>query len=380
MPKLFIRFGFYLTDYDPDIQRDPEGPLFHRWLPNGEEDALIVDVPNESASIKFWFERRGYIEGKKIIYDSQRKEVQDDLIPLQTILNAGALRGQIELKNVSKTALNAVIGSKIGNKSYEALGKKVINKLLVPEANRFINILKYRYGQYWLSWDLNTWDSRVMSLGRYCNENNLEWSADGDEWTDFIPNQQKTAPITLHDRGIDYSHFLAEGDWNEIGELLSTRFEHPFGAEVLYRAHRLRSESRMKYALIEAVTALEIILDWYYRSHLSNPLNDWDNGFLGQSIPSKITVTTALTGKVNPSDAKLALKAYKRRNEIVHDGKDVGEDASDLVKGILRYCSPLVQAGPGRFPWADAWNEVFPEGWEDPHKDAVIVVYDGEPL
>lgn len=376
MPTLLVRFGFNLTDYDNDVRSNPDGPLFHRWLPNGEEDALTVDVPKESASIKFWFERRGFVKGKEIIYDPKQQEVQDDLIPLQTILNGGALRGQIELKSVTKTAFTAVVDGRSGQKSYEALGKKIVNKILVPEANRFINILKYRYGQYWLSWDSNAWDSRVMSLGRFCKLNHLKWSGNGSEWKDFMPNAQSTSPITIRTGPTDYSHFLTENDWNEIGQLLPTGFEHNLGAEVLYRAHRLRAERRMKYALIEAVTALEIILDWYYRSRLPEPHSDWESGFLGQSIPSKITITAALTGKVKSSDAKLALKAYKRRNQVVHDGKDVGEDALELVDGILQYCSALLQEGKGRFPWADARNEVFPESWKDPYGDAIVEIHE----
>src|SRR2546423_8090993 len=99
MPTLLLKFCIYLGQ---DIMRNFEGPLFHRWLPDGEKDALILETGTPNTTLKVWFERRGYVDDRHIKYDITRKEVDSAIIPTQAALVAGSLFGSLEIQGLTE--------------------------------------------------------------------------------------------------------------------------------------------------------------------------------------------------------------------------------------------------------------------------------------
>src|SRR5579872_4737380 len=165
MPTLFLRFGVYLKNHN--IEFSPEGPLTHRWLPDGENDAISLDTGDSDFILKVWFKRRGYVSGSMIEYASDREEVDPTIIPKQGILEVGAMTGFLEVKNIVSDKFNAVTNNLIGDVNYVSLGKEIVKKIQ-PTIASFLRILRIRYGQYWLN-DFLPFDSRNGSIGGYYN-------------------------------------------------------------------------------------------------------------------------------------------------------------------------------------------------------------------
>ena len=58
---LRLRFAAFLEDYAiPELVR-PHGPLFHRWLPEGQKDAICVHLPDGKNTLRLWFEAKGFV-------------------------------------------------------------------------------------------------------------------------------------------------------------------------------------------------------------------------------------------------------------------------------------------------------------------------------
>src|SRR5436305_13554498 len=99
MPSLLLKFYVFL-----DQQRNwrkYDGPLFHRWLPDSEKDAIDLYTGFPNTRLKVWFERRGYVEGGVIQFDTSRKEVDPASIPTQAALCAGSLFGSLEVQAIT---------------------------------------------------------------------------------------------------------------------------------------------------------------------------------------------------------------------------------------------------------------------------------------
>jgi len=238
--------------------RNFEGPLFHRWLPDGEKDALVLDVGTDNAELKVWFERRGYVEGGLIKYDVTRKEVNPAVIPTQAALTAGSLFGSLEIRDLAEEEVMPIRENRIGDASYRALGDRVVNKLIYPSVSRFINTLRGKYGQYWIR-ELHKWDSRNETLGAYCQFLLLKWSLDqGATWLDFVPDDPIAYTTAMAGRAESFRNYLTQEDWNDLAQISSQKYELPLASNFLSRANQLLDEEDYKYALIEGITALEL--------------------------------------------------------------------------------------------------------------------------
>ena len=87
MAKLLIKFGVDIRLHSHATFRTPNGPLFHRWLPEGPRDSITTELPEQDAAIQFWFELCGYVSGYEIKFDSKRRggEVVTSPAPLIAI-------------------------------------------------------------------------------------------------------------------------------------------------------------------------------------------------------------------------------------------------------------------------------------------------------
>ena len=199
MAKLTIKFIVPVERYDLEDYDRRHGPIFHRWLPDGEKDAVTVKSNSRNLNIKLWFERCGYIENGWVRFDYKKREIDPKILYRQAKVDAGPLRGKIEIKGLKEEEVQTIVDNKINDKKYVKIGKrvtKIINEYIIP----FINTLRYHYGQYWIR-ELHSWNSKKESLGNYLKHLYMKWSTDdGTIWQDFIPNkiESRTAIIILN--------------------------------------------------------------------------------------------------------------------------------------------------------------------------------------
>ena len=103
MSTLLLKFKINLEEHNGSTYSKHKGPLFHRWLPDGEKDAIILDTGDTNAELRVWFERFGCIrkDGNFITYDYERREVDADIMLKQAVLEAGPIMGLLKIKAIA---------------------------------------------------------------------------------------------------------------------------------------------------------------------------------------------------------------------------------------------------------------------------------------
>lgn len=147
----------FLDGYDGNSPQS-YGPKFHRWLPDGEEDAIALPTDDAGWCVRVWFKREGKMEGAFIKYARGETAFDSSTIEKQGSLNGGPLRGQLDadLDDEDITAIQAP------SEHGERVARRIIQAIDTPVSS-FVEILRTNYGQYWLTpWP--SWDSRIHSV------------------------------------------------------------------------------------------------------------------------------------------------------------------------------------------------------------------------
>lgn len=377
MTILLLKFEIHLEKYDIPSILQHHGPLFHRWLPEGKKDAIILDTGDPNADIKVWFEQWGLVDNGWIKFSYDRREVDPKIIPTQAILDAGPLMGILEIKGVSEEELTNLRKNKVGDTRYIALGKRVVKRLLYPPVDRFVNVLRTNYGQYWIR-EISKWDSSEESLGNYCRSLKLQWSLDnGKTWAPFVPNKSVIMlKSTIHR---SYSEYLTKEDWQELVKVAQEGYEPSPAAFVLSLSHQLSNQGNLKHAFIEGVSALEIALNEfiYQKLHGTEPLLKSMSAFWSLPLPAKVTTVATILGKISLQNIEYTINAIDIRNKIVHEGWEPPNDDKTKIKlfGLLNTTASLLSGPRFRFPSANSGNAMMSiEKWkqqmqEDRHDD-----------
>jgi len=216
--QLLVRFGVRLNDNSLGDIGERHGPLFHRWLPDGEEDAITLDTKDPNLLVRVWFERRGCVVSRFIVYDDERREVDPEVLAEQALLEVGPLSGELRVFGLSEEELATVVQHITGDEVYGALGKRAV-KVLYASVSKLLDLLRINYGQYWIR-ELEPWDSREHSLGAYCRGVfGMVWSLDGEHWSKFIPDEPISNLSIMVGRR-SYSEYLSEEDWRQLEEVV----------------------------------------------------------------------------------------------------------------------------------------------------------------
>jgi len=361
MVRLLIKF-VALLDRSELKPYPRSGPLFHRWLPDGLNDSIVlVDEPNQ-ASIELWFDRQGYVDHGLIKFAFDEHEVDPDLMARQAVLEAAPLRGILTLPidRVTGQSLDTVRRGEIGHELYVALGKRIVN-ILDHHISKFLDIIRINYGQYWIR-DLAKWDSRNQSLGQHCSTLNLQWSLDGGStWTEFLPNRRKSS-MTLDVSVNAMSYLITEDDWSEVRDAAIGGYNPSPAAVVLSRSHELLDQGALKYALIEGVTALELAISEFTRMKLPSEekLKPLVSRISDLPISAKAVWILSLLGEINPEELEITVRAIESRNKVVHEGEDLSEKSADMVQILQKAVASLLPGPPIRFPKMFPGNQVSP--------------------
>lgn len=368
MNKILLKFKVHLEneEYQKDFFYKPKAVLFHRFLPDGIKDALEIEY-DEFTKIKLFFERYGVVAATGYIrFDYDYKEVDPEVIERQAVLDGGPLFGVVELENIDQDEYDAVVSNKIGDDHYVRLGKRLVTKMIYPYVKKTIDHLSLTYGQYWIG-ELKKWDSREHSIGHYCiNALNLEWSNDGgSNWNSFIPNKAggpvASGSIVIRTNvGEDYLH---KEDWSKLEELINSDFEHSLGATVLSKAHINADQGNLRYALIEAVTALEIAMGERVNENLrgNNQLIKSLEKFWKLPMPAKLTTISSLLGNISLYEIETSIEVISIRNAVMHEASDIPADLSQKLMVFMNVISKILIGPEYRFPMLDGGNALIPK-------------------
>jgi hypothetical protein len=297
--------------------------------------------------LRVWFERRGFDDHGFISYDSKRAEVDPGIMARQGRLNAGPLRGVLEIQNPPDSQLDAVRKNLIGSAEYIDLAKHII-KLLSPRLSRLIRILRTNYGQYWLN-ESADWDSRAESLGSYCSRLALGWSLDGNTWALFQP---EISSISIVAPKIPFGEFLTEEDWNELGQVFAEGYDPPLASMLLSRTNQLLCEGNLRYAFVEGVSALEVGLQAYMKTHIGalQGAATAMSAFWNLPLNAQFLSVAVVARVGEPKDLADTLEAIDLRNRIVHEGWDPPESTKAKVLALMRTTAGLLPGPKFKFP------------------------------
>jgi len=351
MAKIDFKFAINLESFN--YENWFKGPLFHKWLPNNEDDAIKLQGFKESIKIDVWFARRGVMRGNEIIYDVNKKEIDPSRISKQYLLSGGYLFGTFEMNDITQEVLDLLTQNLQGNELYVNLGKKIA-KMLAPPIIDFVDILRINYGQYWLR-PFHNWDSQKQSIGSYCSSILLRWKAKKDQnWQDFIPDipEERLTGYIWEDK--EYFSYLIREDWENLRKLVQTDFKPDLALEILNRAHEEWDNKMYSRAIVDSITALEIAIN--------NKLKKINIGGIFQGQINKFNNQLNLDARIFfifydlvPKETILdAIKCKDLRNQIVHNGMRARENDKEKFLSIISCIKALYQEITLKFPSIEA--------------------------
>jgi hypothetical protein len=317
------------------------GPLFSKWLPNGKQDCISFNSDIINGKINLWFEQHGVTKDNKFIeYKYNCKDFDPANISKQGIIDAGLLHGELILKDKIPSSIDKKIKAKVKNDEELIKFIKPIVKEIVQIIHRFVNILRYKYGQYWLP-EVQPWDSREDPLGVFCKYYlDLKYIPSCGKAYPVIPDSEpKTHSVTLK-FSQDFSDYLSQADWNEIQKGFQESSIMADVNKLLIRAHEYYQNRQNNFAVIFSCTVLELAIDIFYKhSRLEKDYQSKFESFSNLKLPAK--VLSVLLSRDAPQDAGIFIYFIKLRNEIVHDGKSAPDNFEfqfpDFLKKIPLY-------------------------------------------
>jgi hypothetical protein len=359
--RILLRFRVLLSDDVSDNPIEPIGPLFHRWLPDGENDAIEIPTGESGVTLHVWFERCGVtMPGGFVHFHYQKREVDPVIVRRQSPLSGGPLRGRFEFAAVSQEVMMPLRSKSTEDAAYQAFGKHVVCNLLHPLVSRFIVTLRTNFGQFWLP-ELDRWDSRTRSLGAYCSDLRLMWSDDdGMTWSTFEPNEPS---YVIRGRPGTPSEFLTQSSWQELGDFVRSGYAPSTAALLIGRAHAILEAGDLRYAVVEAVAALEVALSDALRAP-NTPKSVTQNATaFSENLPitAQLAAAAALLGGFEEEQITRAFKALKLRHRVVHEGETPNGNALADIRALLQVAARFVGGPKFRFPTIPTGRHLFAE-------------------
>jgi hypothetical protein len=320
------------------------GPVFHRFVPDGENDAVFLTPEGDPHEIRVWLQRAAKKEGDFLRWDRHGSEFDVATMRRQAKLEGGPLRGEMVMPDVSGDELGSLFrnpkapgdsfGQDVGDDlPYVALGKRVI-EVLQPRLRNFISTLRNQYGQYWLEEPLSC-DSRRSTLGTYCSSmlGLLWWNDKTQDWRRFLPTNSGStiSPGRLPGRG--YEEYLSEEDWRRLQR---TRCLSNVSTEVqlLGNATRALDFGEYRQSFIGVVSALELVVSRRLASPsamVQSAIQSFQNR---ETQSAQIAVTLLATGAC-VDEIENALKALKVRNRVAHEGYLPTVDEAAALRKVI---------------------------------------------
>lgn len=360
MVELDLKFVIRLTDND-----HYKGPLFHRWLPNDKTDAIIL---GKHFNIKVWFKRRGFVDGSFIRYKADKREINNELIPKQAVLDGGFLFGSAKF-SASEEQIKALRAGEHDNNDYIRLGKEIEEHVLIP-VSKFIDLLRVDFGQYWIR-PLPRWDARKESQGNYFTSIELHWRLDtNSEWKAFQPTQNilNFASNLLSDEV--YQKYITQEDWNYLKQCTVEedfeKYKLSLAKQTLHKAQQSWDESNYSEAFISAVSALELAISSNIKNSVPADHSIYDRlnkVFIGKkpkiNLAEQVATIFSIKKDIDLDIIKKAIDGIDIRNEIIHRGEEkVSENNADEFKALLKCIQSLIFEPHFKYPIFTTSNKI----------------------
>jgi hypothetical protein len=337
-----------------------KGPTFHRWLPDGEKDAITFHVENDNVTVLLWFERRGsHNEMGFFKYDAHKQEAKPEFIARQGVLDAGLLFGKIIISDINDEQIDAVEKEQSDSTPYLELSKRVVKKILDPSISQLCQVLRYVFGQYWIA-EHQSFDSRHSSIMYHCSIHQIKWLS-GTQWKEFRPSKDNIVSLTMQVSAGDFSEYIQERDWKTIGELVNQKHTPPLASVVSMRALEFLDGGKTAEAIVHSVTALEIAINSFIsnRSSIDKRIEDSVQSFCQYPLPVRLTLVGLLGLNVPPDRLIDVLDCIEQRNALVHEGIIPNEKASKQIESTLSIIKQMVPNPSFRSPHPSEGNILF---------------------
>jgi hypothetical protein len=345
------------------------GPLFHRFVPDGKNDAVPLTPEADPYEIRVWFGRTAKQEQGFLKWDRNGSQFDESIMRRQAKLEGGPLRGEMLMPDVSADelasllrnpkALNEPFGQDAGDDpNYVALAKRVI-AVLRPRLSNFLNTLRNQYGQYWLE-ELRPWDSRRSTLGTYCSSvlGLLWWNEKTQDWRRFLPTNSGAMITPERPPGRGYAEYLTEEDWRRFQR---TRCLADVSTEVqlLGNATRALDFGEYRQAFIEVMSALELVVARRLTS-TSDLTKRAIQSFLDRETQSAQVAVVLLATGAHSVEIEQALHALKVRNRVAHEGYQPTPAEAAELRTVVKTIQRLAGLEEIKSPVLTATNSLSP--------------------
>ena len=231
------------------------GVIFHQWLPMSDEDRIVVE--GNGLELALWFDRSSldYPKGED---------------PLRCAnVSAHRLIVEARIHDLGEDFLDFILAVSNEPKPegyphsdrYMELGEKLYS-FSMNCINRLITFARVEKGQYWLEEfevNLDRMASAYISFRSVC-------SRDGVRWYNWRPTSSERVTVVMTKE----SSWIERDDWSRAAGYLSGKGRSNFVFDLLMSALANAWGGRRRTALVDAVTALEVAISDFAKSHLSD--------------------------------------------------------------------------------------------------------------
>jgi hypothetical protein len=353
VPDLRLRFVLRL-EREKDFRYLTDGVAFHRWLPNGPEDAIELQTGHSGSTLRVWFKRMGFVEPEgelpQVRYALNREELTDAAIVVQGRLSSGPLFGEVLTDAWTRSEWEAVRNRNSGSAEYIALARRVLD-ILIPPLQRVVETLRIDYGQYWLP-DVQPWDSRVQSIGAYCRAMELQWTNDdGATWHHFTPNPSEfQGTLTALSREA-FLEYLSRDDWLALPQVATSFPTGSVALALIVRARVLdETQGDLRLAVVETATAAEVAVGEFLKKSPSERayVRELISNFDSLEKQAQFSVIASAVVGVERSVLVAAVPAWEFRHKVVHEGWGPGEPDMTPVRDAIANLQRATAAVLGR--------------------------------
>lgn len=316
--QVTLRFTLALTKEDSVAN----GPLFHRWIPDGERDAIELpplsspDPGPKPSRLRVWFDPRGGDFGG-LHYAPEGPPFPREKVEREGKAEGGPLHGELQVDDVDDAAIQALDQDSRHDPAYEALGRIVYKAIHVPISN-FVLCLKHVYGQSWLQPPDHATDRRG-SLANYFANMGVKWRV-GDRSGRFRPGTPVSWLKLTALHASEYRQYLKRAEWDEIPDLLCKWVRPPAATEVLSRAARMLLEEEVRSACVEAYAGLELALSQYVESRNNDPVwRSLRRTFDAAKMEQKLALVAA-HANIQSEAFDHAIEGLEARHRVAHKG------------------------------------------------------------
>lgn len=341
-----VRMSFHLRLETRTFAGFPKivGPLFHRFVPNGPHDAVLLTPDGDPHKIRIWFERSAKLEHGFIEWERHGSQFDESVMRRQAKLEGGPLYGEMlldvsdeEMMSLLRNpkALNEPFGQDADDDPvYVSLGQRVI-KVLRPRLANFISTLRNQYGQYWLE-ELTDWSPTQSTLGSYCSSvlSLVWWNDKTQDWRRFLPTNSGSTISSERPPGRGYAEYLTEDDWRRFQRsrcLTDVTTE----IQLLGSATQALDLGEYRHAFIEVIAALELVVARRLTPSGKLARSAIQSFFERAAKNAQVAVLLLATG-AESAEIEETLKAIKVRNRVAHEGYPPSYTEAAALRSVMR--------------------------------------------